>query len=456
MHLRPYQERLLDSVREALRTNRRVLMSLPTGGGKTVIACAMIREAARRGHRCLFLAHRRELIHQASARLDVPHSVILAGEKYSPAAVEVASVQTLTRRSVEAYDFVFVDEAHHTAANSYRRILDLASPRWLVGLTATPYRTDGRGLGDSYDALVAGPTTLELTVQGYLAPCDMYSPPIAAMIGAHVRAGDYTQEDLEQRINRPRLVGDVVATWRKHPSARTVAFGVSVAHATSMAEAFRTAGVAAEIITGEMSHDLRAERLAALASGHLTVLATCGVLTEGWDCPAASTAIIARPTMSRGLWRQMAGRVLRTCPGKSRALILDHGGNAVRHGHIYAPDPAELQQSRHATRDSDAPATSVCPSCFGVYYRQADTACPYCGAVREVKPRRISTASGELERVDWTAAPLAKQPDDRARDAARELAAKARANGYKPQWVWFQLKLRYGPERARALMREAA
>jgi superfamily II DNA or RNA helicase len=177
-------------------------------------------------------------------------------------------------------------------------------------------------------------------------------------------------------------------------------------------------------------------------------------------------AVVARPTLSRGLWRQMVGRVLRTYDGtrdgvrvsspKLRALVLDHGGNAVRHGHIYAPDPATLEQSAHRLRDTDPPATSVCPSCFGVYWRTEDRTCPYCGVERPVKEREIRRVEGDLERVDWSAAPLAGHTDTKATAAARALAERARERGYARGWLFWQLKLRYGVDRARALMKECA
>jgi superfamily II DNA or RNA helicase len=457
MELRHYQLAALADVRAAFATGRkRVLLRLPTGGGKTVIAAEMLRVAAERGHRCVFLAHRRELIQQASERLgDVHHGVIMAGEPATEAPVQVASVQTLARREPPPCDFLFVDEAHRTLGASYLRLIEALRPRWLVGLTATPYRTDGRGLGAVYDALVDGPSTLELTEQGYLVPCDVYAPTAASMLGASVTGGDYTADELEERVNRPAITGDVVATWQQRAAGhRTVVFGVSVAHATALREAFLRAGVTAAVLTGETPHNERRAMLDALAGGALQIVTSCATLTEGWDSPAVSCACVVRPTLSRGLWRQMVGRVLRTAPGKTRAIVLDHGGNAWRHGHPYAPDPVALDATatRWNTDREPPPAVRVCPTCFGVYYRETDTTCPYCGAVAPVRERKPQERRGELERIDWSQAPHHGHDESRARKAAEALKAKAAERGYAPGWVFMQLRLRYGPTRAKELM----
>jgi superfamily II DNA or RNA helicase len=151
----------------------------------------------------------------------------------------------------------------------------------------------------------------------------------------------------------------------------------------------------------------------------------------------------------------MAGRVLRTHPGKPRAVILDHGGNTIRHGHPYADDPATLEQSAHRWR-TDAepvPAASVCPACFGVYWRRDDRTCPYCGALRPVQEPRFVRRAGELQRVDWESAPMAKHDDRRASDVAASLRQQAEERGHKRGWVFWQLKIRYGLDRARELMR---
>jgi DNA repair protein RadD len=457
--LRPYQSAALDAVRAEMRAGRRrVVLQLPTGGGKTVIAAHILSGATDRGLRSVFLAHRRELVHQASARLSaegVSHGVILAGEPATGAAVQVASVQTIVRRTVDPVEFVFVDECHHTPATSYRRILDALRPRWVVGLSATPYRTDGRGLGDDFDALVRGPSTEDLTRDGWLAPCDVYSVPGPSMGGARRTGGDWSPSDLSARCDRPEIVGDLLEHWRRlGRDLPTVAFAVSVDHATRIAETFGAAGVPAALLTGTTPHGERARVLEALATGSVRVVANCAVLTEGWDCPVAACALVARPTLSRGLWRQMVGRVLRTAPGKARAVILDHGGCVARHGHPYEPDEADLSSEpvRFRAEAEPPPATRICAVCYGVAYGRPD-ACPYCHSEYPVRERRLRHRDGTLERVDWSGAPMARHDDGRAAEVARGLSMQARDKGYRKGWVYMQLRIRYGETRARELMR---
>lgn len=421
---------------------RRPLYSLPTGGGKTVFACEIIRRALAKRRSALFIAHRRELIYQGHQRLGqhgIQAGVIMGRDPLTDMSlpVQVGSVQTLARRKqLPPADLIIVDEAHRTLGQSYLDLLDRYPRARVVGLSATPYRTDGRGLGEVYDALVEGPSIAELVEQGYLVTPRIYSPPMSAMEGARSRAGDYRSEDLERVATRD-LVGDLVDHWMQLARGRpTVAFAVSVAHSQMIAESFRRVGVRAEHLDGATPHHERAEMLRRLASGEIEIVSNCAVLTEGWDSPAVSAAIVARPTLSRGLWRQMAGRILRTAPGKSDAILLDHGGCARLHGHILDPDPVSLDGVGAAKRAEEAEdyPTRVCPECYMVAPGKPPV-CPYCGATmtRQARPPPEPKA-GRLEEVkpgrDVPLLPDAST--ERIRRKAIEWLEIARTRGHKP------------------------
>ena len=406
--LRDYQLTGEQQIRERIRAGyRRVLYVLPTGGGKTTVAASIIHQARGKGSKIVFLAHRKELIDQASARLDglgVHHGIIMADHPRSNnAPVQVASIQTLHRRGLPwEPDLVFVDEAHRIRGNSYQQVIADCGRAVVIGITATPCRTDGKGLAPPFETIVQGPSLADLTTQGYLVPSRTYARKKPNLAGVHTTAGDYQQDELQEAMNRPEIVGDVVKEWQKHAAGRqTAVFAVGIKHSIALCEAFRAAGVAAEHLAGEASTGDRERLLRDLASGKITVLTNCGVLTEGWDCPPVSCVSIVRPTQSLALYLQMAGRALRTAPGKTDCVILDHGGCVYRHGLITAErqwslDGEESRALGKRTKDVDD-MVKVCPDCDRVA-ELTDESCP-CGYVFKVRRKQTKQVDGELELV---------------------------------------------------------
>ena len=406
LQLRPYQERGIAAVRaEIARGVRRVLMVLPTGGGKTVVAASIIAGAVRKSKRALFLAHRRELIDQCYGKLlasglSREHlGTILAGDPRARphAPVQVASVQTLVGRRHPPADLIFVDEAHHTTARTYERILESYPGAVVVGLTATPCRGDGRGLGDAFGALVQVAQFGDLAAEGFLIVPTVYSTRHPVDLSAvKSTAGDYNLHDLDEALNRRELVGDIVAHWQEHAAGRTtVVFAASVGHSRAIVEQFVEAGVRAEHLDGTTDDDERAAILARLATGETTVVANFGVLTEGWDLPRCKCVVLARPTKSKGLYLQMAGRGLRP-DGDTPALLLDHAGCVLAHG--FPQDDQEWSLESKKKRPGAAPV-KTCPSCYAAL-PTGTLVCPECGHVFESPPREeIETVDGALVQV---------------------------------------------------------
>jgi DNA repair protein RadD len=337
--LRPYQLDVIDRARiEAAAGRRRILLVAPTGSGKTVIAAAIIAAAVAKRSRALFITHRRELVQQASRKLNdfgVDHGIVAAGFPSQPGElVQVGSIQTVTARAIRsstielpAADLVVVDEAHHARAQTYRRLIEAYPSAVILGLTATPCRSDGRGLGNVFDVLVGCPQVEELIRLGFLVPTRCYAPWKPDLDGVHVRQGDYVEAELAERMDRLDLVGDAVENWlRLADHRRTVVFATSVAHSVHLRNEFRRSDILAEHVDGSTPHEERAAILAGLASGNVEVVCNCMVLTEGFDLPELGCIVLARPTKSMGLFRQMVGRGLRTAPGKSDCIVLDHSG----------------------------------------------------------------------------------------------------------------------------------
>lgn len=388
MQLRPYQEEGIEAVRDRFRRGaKRVLIVLPTGGGKTVVASRIIHSAVQRESRVLFLAHRRELIQQTADKLQrfgVRHGVIMAGERKAlQHLVQVASIQTLARQRdvLRKVDLIFFDEAHHAAAGSYTDVMTWFPTAKVVGLTATPWRLDGRGLGDVFDAHVVVRTPKQLKEEGFLVPVGGWEFEAIDTSQARVQRGDFNVKDLAAEATKPRVVGDVVEEWLRHAKgARTIVFAVNVEASQLMAEKFREAGVPAEHVDGEMSAVERDAVLARLRSGRTLVVCNCNVLTEGFDCPELEVCVLARPTLSTGLYLQMVGRVLRPAEGKLQARIHDHAGCLAAHGHPFADRDYSPEVSSKASRtpseDADTRARNLCKSCKSV---RAGYPCDNCG-----------------------------------------------------------------------------
>lgn len=387
--LRPYQSKAIADLRMAYsRGKRSPCLVVPTGGGKTIIAVAIILAALDRGKHVLFLAHRKELIEQTVAKLinaGLPIDKIRVirgafGHGLHDAPVVVASIQTLTGwdDGWPPADLIVWDELHHVVASSYRRILDAYPRAHLLGLTATPCRGDGRPLSDVCDSLVIGPSVRELTDQKHLVPCRVWSP--------------------SRQLNPGEIARDPLDAYREFGAGgRAVVFCRDVAHAEREAVKFGCPAVHGKVRN-------RGEILAAFARGEHQVITSVGVLTEGWDDPGCSVAILARSIGHVGLYLQICGRVLRPAPGKTLATVID------LHGSVMDPSigPPDLDRAYSLDGDGVQPAyrdairqCKHCGSVFPTAYR-----CPYCGVEIPVVSMAAPRVTGDrLEQAPTGAAP---------------------------------------------------
>ena len=424
IHLRPYQQQLIADLRGALRRHRRVICQLPTGGGKTALAVHMMGTAAARGRVCWFVVHRQELIDQTSAALwaqGLEHGLIVAGghRHLARLPIQVASVQTLVRRldRLAPPDLIVVDEAHRSVSASYSRILAAYPDAHVVGLTATPRRTDGQPLGALYGEIVSGPSMRWLIDEGFLSYYSVYAPNTADLSGVHSRGGDYARDEAEAVMDRPTITGDAVAHYQRLAvGRRAIAFCVSRAHAAHVSAAFNAAGVSAECVTGASSDADRRGGLERFRAGETLILCSVELAIEGLNIPSAECAIMLRPTQSLIVWLQACGRVLRPSPNGAPAIILDHVGNALRHG---LPDEErewslDGQPKRQSDDEPECPVRQ-CPACFAVH--RPKPVCPGCGHVYEVVGREVEQVAGELVELDVEA----------IRQQRRAVQAKARS-----------------------------
>lgn len=454
--LRDYQLDLLQRAAAKMREGyRRVLLVLPTGGGKTLTAGQALLSAIESRFTGQFVVHRKELIDQTSVSFNdmgLTHGFIAAGRPADPAAPMIlAGVQTLANRLhlVLPPNLAVIDEAQHAIAATWARVMDAYPDSYILGLTAAPERLDGRGLGDHFDAMVIGPSVAELIERGFLSPYDYFAPSRPDLTGVHTTAGDYNKAEVEAVMDRPELVGDIVQHYhRLAPGQRGIVFAASREHSRNIAEAFRAAGVRAEHVDGSTPDKERARIDAAFRSGELDIMTNVDLFGEGYDVPGIVYCGLARPTKSLSLFMQQCGRALRTAPGKERAIICDHAGNAFTHG--LPDDPREWSLEGRAPRtrsaaNDDAEPVRQCGECFRVY-PSVLAACPGCGAERQATPREIRQREGELEKLEREAtkrrAAAIRKAEEQACGSVQDFEDLARARGYERPVRWAQMKMK--------------
>lgn len=355
IELRDYQRDLLGQTQKALTLNNaRVMMQLPTGGGKTVIAARLLRKYLSCGRKAVWLTHRRELAGQTGRVLTNAAGLLAHSDKRWPVGepapalaggVMILMAQTASRRLVEpglwsqfdTQDLMVIDEAHHATAEGW----ELAMEYWpgrILGLTATPWRLSKReGFDHQFNTLICGPQVAELQTESSLCNAEVLIPARDLRIsgGKIGSTGDFTEPGIEHaNMDRPAIMTvGVLDFWLNHARDRqTIVYAVSVRHARNLVNVFNRADVSAQLILGTTAPDQRAETIAEFKRGDLRVLVNVAVATEGFDLPDASCIVIARPTESLALYLQMVGRGLRPKPNGGDCVVLDLAGNSITHG----------------------------------------------------------------------------------------------------------------------------
>ena len=416
---RPYQSRTVDELRKGVQAgHRNQILEAPTGSGKTFMSCMLMDGAIKKSKRCMFIAPRRELIMQTSDHLDefgVLHGIIMAGQPLTLAApVQVASKGTLASRTVRRkvmeigeIDLLVIDECHECMADEYQKIIKKIKEKnpklIIVGLTATPSRGDGRGLGDVYSRIVSSASYSELIEGGFLVPTDVFAPSVPNMTGVTQKDWD---TEATQKMDRPKLIGNVYSEWRRinDEGRPTVIFASSIKHSVHLKDEFAKHGVRIAHLDAHTETDERAEILAELDAGILDVVTNCDVLSVGWDQPKVGCVVLAAPTRSIVKYRQRCGRALRPSPGKENCIIIDHSGAALMHGFPDEDIPWPLKETGSVERiysqlreENKTPLQIVCDNCSHIYHGKP--ICPKCGSKKGRKGRNVAVKAGLLKKV---------------------------------------------------------
>jgi superfamily II DNA or RNA helicase len=340
LQLRAHQDDALLALQRLRDEGRTIaLLEHATGAGKTVTAIA---DARRLGGRTLWLVHRRNLVAQAHGQFEKFWPEVETGRYYggtheAEAYNLVASIQSaadhLDKFRPDQFAYLVVDEAHHAAAETYRRVLAHFRPKFILGLTATAERADGQELLELFRNCAHRLTLKEAVERGELVPirCVRVQTNVDLSRVRYNRV-QYNRRDIEETIAIPARDRLIVDTYLQHvPGRKAVAFAVNVRHGDDLAERFRQAGVAAASVSGRMSNREREEYVGKFHEGRLRVLCACDILNEGWDCPDIEVLLMARPTLSRVLYLQQLGRGTRKAPGKECLIVFDFVDNASRY-----------------------------------------------------------------------------------------------------------------------------
>ena len=450
--LRPYQQQAIDQIRQSMTSgNKRPLLVLPTGAGKTICFSYITQSAEQKNKRVMILVHRDSLFKQTSKTLSdfgVRHGLI--GSGYKPnygLSVQIAKVGTVVNR-LDRFtpDLIIVDESHHCTAGQYVKIINAYPDARVIGVTATPIRTDGTGLDAMFDDIIIGATINELIDMGFLVAPRIFCPPsVVNTEGVKRSGGDFNRGELSELMDKPTITGDAVAHYKKLcDGVPAVAFCVSVKHAEHVAESFRAAGYRSECVHGAMKQDEIDRILFELGSGLIDVVTSCDLISEGTDIPAIGCAILLRPTMSLSLYLQQVGRALRLSAGKSEALILDHVGNVNRHGHPCDEREWSLSGTKKKKKTKDDEPTVMateCESCYRVY-RPTLGACPSCGFVKTAKSREIEIIEGDLIEIERAELKKAMKKEVGRARTYDELLKLEKERGYKKGWAWHRFNSR--------------
>lgn len=435
MPLREYQTDLIERVRDAYRKGYKApCIVLPCGGGKSVITAEIAKQTTRKENNVLFLIHRRELRDQ----------IIRTFSKWGVdmSLCDVMMVQTAARRAdkLRPPALVITDENHHCLASSYKAIYEEFPKARFVGVTATPVRLNGDGLGDVNDVLIQGVSAKWLIENNFLAPYDYYAPSVSDLTGIKISHGEYAAGDIEKLLAKNTVFGDIIGYYKKLAAGKqAVCYCASIRHSEEMAAAFRKAGVEAAHIDGTTPLAERGKIIDDFRRGALDILCNVDLISEGFDIPDCECAILLRPTKSLTLYIQQSMRCMRYKPGK-RAVIIDHVGNYARFG---MPDDdrswtLDKKDKKQHTHEAENPVgAKMCPHCFAVF--PPSPKCPYCGFIFPKTERELDAANAELEKIEGFKLDFST-PDECK--SYSELLSFAKKRNYKPGWAYYQAKQR--------------
>lgn len=433
--------KLVEQAREELKKgNKSCLLVSPAGSGKSVVIAEIARLTTLKGGRVMFMVHRQELINQ-----------IMESFKANSVDLNLCTVMTVGKirnrlDKLPKPNLIITDETHHSLAKTYRKIYKYYSDVPLLGFSATPWRLNGKGLGDVYDAMVEGPDVQWLIDNHYLAPFDYYSVNLIDESKlSKSSTGDYSNKSIDEAVGHT-IYGDVIKTYRdKVDGQQAIVYAHSIAFSKQIAQQFRDAGINAAHCDSKTPQRERDKIMTDFKKGTLKVLSNCDLISEGYNVPDCSCVIMLRPTESLVLFIQQSMRCMRFKPGK-QATIIDHVANYTRFGLPNTPHKWTLkdrEKKKKSTNTAVETPIKQCAFCFAVIPAQSKI-CPLCGHEIEIVQTEIKV--DEKARIEKIESNFKLQADYIVTKkiselkSYEELKAYAKARGYKQGWIYFQAK----------------
>lgn len=457
--LRDYQQETIDKIYQSMKHgHKRIIVQQPPRTGKTVIMAEIARRTTVKSNRVMFIIHRKEVLAQAKATFQQ--------QKVNMKLTTMGMVQSLTRhtKALTTPQLIFVDEAHHALAKSYRKILDAFPNAYVLYFTATPIRTGHDQLDQVADDIIVGQSIKWLTNHHFLAPFRYYGLGDIDRSKLRKQNGDYSSSSMDEALNH-QIYGHIVQQHQRLANGKqAVVYCHSIESAKKVTQQFHEAGITAAEIDGNTDQNVRDKLVQQFRDQRLTILANVNLFTEGVDLPNVDCVIMARPTSSLALYLQFSMRCLNPRKGKT-AIIIDHVDNFLNFG---LPDNDHDWQSAIVTKDKrkvsssdNGPALAQCNYCFGTFYRKDihDGCCPLCGHALEKENKDYKIVNVDLQEIkenqavkhrkqlvqkilnDQVMANVADKSPGQLH-TLKEFQAYAELHNYSPGWAWYQFNNR--------------
>lgn len=432
--LRPYQAEIVEQIRKAWENGyRSPCVVLGCGGGKSCIVAEIARRTTKNGKQVLFIVHRVELVDQ------ITKTFIEWGVDMT--LCQIGMVQTFCRHlsTLKIPSLIITDENHHCLAESYKKIYKYFDTVPKIGVTATPIRLNGDGLGDINDFLVIGKSTKWLIANRYLAPYKYFSPTVDDLKGIRTRNGDFIAADIGKKLIKKAIFGNVISYYKKLADGKkAICYCATVEHSNRMKESFIENGIRAEHIDGSTPSKERERIIEDFRNGTIDILCNVDLISEGFDVPDCECVILLRPTKSLTLYIQQSMRCMRYKPDKT-AIIIDHVGNYARHGLPDQDRTWTLDKIDHSKNAQPKVSIGVrqCPNCF-LTIESSVSQCPNCGYAFP-NPREVKEVTGELQQISGVTLDFSTPESCKS---YKELLIYAKKHGYKSGWAYYQAKNR--------------
>lgn len=459
--LRGYQVKGIDQLAEKInKCIKKVIFWLQTGGGKSLIMAEIARRNSDNNIKTLVVMRRKNLVNQCKKTFEIERNldcgIIMAGHEVDESKnIQICSIDTIRSRIdklefLKTYEYVIVDEAHDTTSNTYLNFFDFLGDKIFVGFTSTPYKTGDKYLS-FWDDFVKPIKPIELVNIGHLCPLEIYCDVREKINvdGVKKTGGDFNQKKLYEKVKEQTnaLVGNIVKEYNRLAQGKKgILFAINIRHSIDICNQLNAHGIKARHCDAKSTIQERVEIINQLRSGEIDIITNCDIFSTGIDIPELEVAIMARPTMSKNLFLQQAGRVLRTCLGKKKAILIDHAGNCLEHGSPFDEHDPEItfvdnSKKMSKIREKLELKAFSCPSCHFVFAKSEF--CPKCGEV-------VKEAADLPDQIDRE---LKAYIDDNTlrviRKTLEEKNRLARSLNYHTGWKYYQILNQYGEDAIR-------